>query len=199
MPDPIDPMPWMSAWLDAERRLADPSANPPVGGEDAMRRLLTLGRDYLAIGSEWWRHFAPQAQAAAVAATAPPGFEAMRALMVERYQRLFTPEFPTAASVPDTAAGSAGAMLRYRAAWQSYSQQIARIANDAFRRLAAELARTDAAAAPISSLRELHELWVDCGETAYAAAAHGEAFAAAQAELLAAFVELRFEQQQAAQ
>lgn len=199
MPDPQDPMPWMTAWLDAERRLADPSANPPVAGEDAMRRLFALGGDYLAIGSEWWKHFAPRAQAAAAVATAPPGFEAMRALMVGRYQRLFTSEFTPAPSVLGAASGGAGAMLRYQTAWQRYSQQVAMIANDAFRRLDAELARTDAAAAPITSLRELHELWVDCGETAHAAAAHGEAFAAAQAELLAAFVELRFEQQQAAQ
>ena len=41
------------------------------------------------------------------------------------------------------------------------------------------------------NLRELHSLWIDCGEAAYAAAAHRDEFAAAQAELLAAFVELR--------
>jgi hypothetical protein len=39
-------------------------------------------------------------------------------------------------------------------------------------------------------LRELHELWIECGEAAYAAAAHGEEFSAAQAELLAAMIEM---------
>ena len=46
-------------------------------------------------------------------------------------------------------------------------------------------------APPITTLRELHALWIDCGEAAYAAAAHRDEFAEAQAELLAAFVELR--------
>jgi hypothetical protein len=47
----------------------------------------------------------------------------------------------------------------------------------------------DAGLPPISSLRQLHELWVDCGEAAWAEAAHGDEFAEAQAELLAAWVE----------
>jgi hypothetical protein len=42
----------------------------------------------------------------------------------------------------------------------------------------------------VTTLRELHALWIDCGEAAWAAAAHGEEFAEAQAELLAAHVEL---------
>jgi hypothetical protein len=58
-------------------------------------------------------------------------------------------------------------------------------------RLAAALARSGPEAPPITTLRELHALWIDCGEAAYAAAAHREDFAEAQAELLAAFVELR--------
>jgi hypothetical protein len=37
----------------------------------------------------------------------------------------------------------------------------------------------------------LRALWIDCGEAAWAEAAHREAFAAALAELLAAWVELR--------
>ena len=53
------------------------------------------------------------------------------------------------------------------------------------------LAATGPEAQPITSLRELHALWVECGEAAYSQAAHREEFAAAQAELLSALVELR--------
>jgi polyhydroxyalkanoate synthesis regulator phasin len=48
----------------------------------------------------------------------------------------------------------------------------------------------------VTSLRQLHDLWVECGEQAYAAAAHRDDFAAAQAELLAAAIEWRFEQRE---
>ena len=61
-------------------------------------------------------------------------------------------------------------------------------------RLAAELADPAASGPPVTSLRQLHDLWVECGEQAYRAAAQGDAFATAQAELLMAMVELRFEQ-----
>ncbi len=46
-------------------------------------------------------------------------------------------------------------------------------------------------APPITSLRELQALWIECGEAAYAEAARREEFASAQAELLMALVELR--------
>ncbi len=62
---------------------------------------------------------------------------------------------------------------------------------DAGRRLAEALAASGPDAPPITSLRELQALWIDCGEAAYAEAARREEFALAQAELLMALVELR--------
>ena len=70
-------------------------------------------------------------------------------------------------------------------------EQATAIAIDACERLGASLSATGSAAPPITSLRDLHALWIECGEAAYAAAAHREEFAAAQAELLMALVELR--------
>ena len=49
--------------------------------------------------------------------------------------------------------------------------------------------------APIGSFRAMYDLWVESGEEAFAAAAHGADFAKAQAELNDALMELRAEQQ----
>jgi hypothetical protein len=51
------------------------------------------------------------------------------------------------------------------------------------------LSASGPAAPPVTTLRELHALWIECGEAAWAAAAHRDEFAEAQAELLAAHVE----------
>lgn len=119
------------------------------------------------------------------------GADAMRAIFADRYRQLFTPEFARSAPVPDPLQASAAAMTRWQAATQRFGLQIAAIANDASQRLTAQLLSNDAGLPPVTSLRQLHTLWIECGEAAYAAAAHGDEFAAAQVELLAAWVELR--------
>ncbi len=186
----------MSAWLEAQRSLQGGPAKAPANAEEAMRRGLAFGGDYLGIAGDWWRIFAQgPAGAPGMAPPAAMNLEPLRAHFIELYQRLFTPEIAMAAVAQHPAAGMAAAGARCQAAAQRFAGQVVAIATDAFRRLSTELATTDATAAPITSLRELHELWIECGEAAYAAAAHGDDFAEAQAELLAAFVELRFEQQ----
>ncbi len=130
--------------------------------------------------------------AAAVSGAVPAGptdFEALGRLFIERYQRLFTP--PGFAATGDRPAQAGAAFLRYQQAMERFARQANAIAVNAGERLAAALAQSGPDAPPITTLRELHSLWIDCGEAAYAAAAHREEFADAQAELLAAFVELR--------
>ena len=88
--------------------------------------------------------------------------------------------------------GDAGAAwIRYQQATERCAQLATAIALDASERLRVALADDGPGAKPITSLRELHALWVECGEAAYSRAAHREEFAAAQAELLSALVELR--------
>lgn len=116
--------------------------------------------------------------------------DALRAIFTDRYRQLFTPEFARIAPAPGPLYASAAATTRWQAATQRFGLQVAAIANDASQRLAALLLSDDAALPPVTSLRQLHELWIECGESAYAAAAHGDDFAAAQAELLDAWVEL---------
>ncbi len=117
-----------------------------------------------------------------------PGFDALRAPLMEHYRRLFTPVEVPAAGADDAKAGPA--WLRCQQAGERYARQVTAIATDACERLGASLAASGPEAPPITSLRELHALWIHCGEAAYLAAAHREEFSAAQAEWLAALVEL---------
>ena len=119
----------------------------------------------------------------------PENFDALRNPLIERYRQLFMP--PGLAAAGDRPANAGAAFLRYQQAMQEFTAQLSAIAMNAGERLAAALARSGPEAPPITTLRELHALWIDCGEAAYAAAAHREDFAEAQAEVLAAFVELR--------
>jgi hypothetical protein len=108
--------------------------------------------------------------------------------LVEGYRRLFTPPaFVSTRDLPDAGAK----LLRYQSAVGRFSGQVSAIALDASRRFSAALSAEGPGAAPITSLRELHALWIDCGEAAWGEAAHREEFADAQAELVAALVELR--------
>jgi hypothetical protein len=119
----------------------------------------------------------------------PANPDAFRNPLIERYRQLFIP--PGLAAAGGGPANAGAAFLRYQQAMQAFTAQVSAIAMNAGERLAAALARSEPEAPPITTLRELHALWVDCGEAAYAAAAHRDEFAEAQAELLAAFVELR--------
>jgi hypothetical protein len=113
---------------------------------------------------------------------APPSF-------AEPYRLLFAiPGFPPAA--PGTAAPDSS-MRRYQQAAVRVGQLLSDAAADAVRRLDAALAADGPDALPITSLRELQTLWIDCGESAWSAAAQREEFAVAQAELLAAWAALR--------
>ena len=179
---PAPNQPWIQAWLDAQRelaRLAGSDSAADAAASAAQQRLAAFAADYAGLA------------AAAFAARQPGGLslEAFSAPLVERYQRLFMP--PGLLPVHPEAGQASAAWSRMQQASQRYAQIALAIATDAGRRLVAALSVSSASAAPITTLRELHLLWVDCGEAAWAAAVHGEDFAEAQAELLAALVELR--------
>lgn len=108
------------------------------------------------------------------------------AILAAGYRQLFM----LAAPVPQAPPGTAAA-LRLQRATQAFGALAAAAAVDAAERFQSALAATDPALPKITTLRALHQLWIDCGETAHAAAAHAPAWAQAQAELLNALVELR--------
>jgi hypothetical protein len=151
--------------------------------QEAIGRLTDYGRDFAGIAEDCCRFFAR--------AGATGGFEALRTPFIERYRRLFTPEGAWTAGAKIGVGGTSPAYLRWQRASRELGEQVALIAADAFERLSAALTSSDPEAAPITSVRALHELWIDCGEAAYAAVARTPAYAEAQSELLAAIVEWR--------
>lgn len=172
MADASPAMPWLEPWLKVQQQLSQFGTAP-------SRRLMEFGNDYAGIAAEFWNRMQSP--------TREPDLAGLQAGLVERYRHLFTPVV-----LPAPAAGGTGtASIRCQQAALRFSRQATAIAIDAGARLSAALAATGPDSPPITSLRELHALWIECGEAAYAVHAHRKEFADAQAELLAAFVELR--------
>ena len=118
-----------------------------------------------------------------------PAASASPQSFAEPYRLLFA-----LAGLPVAGSGTAApdaSIRRYQQAAERVGKLLTDTAADAARRLDASLAADGPDALPITSLRELQALWIDCGEAAWSAAAHREEFAEAQAELLAAWVALR--------
>ena len=129
------------------------------------------------------------ARLAGAALATNPAASAAPQSFAEPYRLLFTvPVFPVDRESP---AAPAASMQRYQQAAERVGMLLTDAAADAGRRLCTALAAEAPDAPPITSLRELQALWIDCGEAAWSAAAHREEFAEAQAELLAAWVALR--------
>jgi hypothetical protein len=145
-----------------------------------MRDFHESAQAYAAFAADCWR--------AGLGAAVP-----LAGVFAEHYRRLLAPVMPAEAVAATAVPALAAAATRCQRAAQALAALANGVATDAARRLTAELARTDAA--PITTLRELHDLWVECGEQAWSAAVHQDAFGDAQSEWLASLVELHFEQQ----
>ncbi|HEU0225354.1 MAG TPA: poly(R)-hydroxyalkanoic acid synthase subunit PhaE [Steroidobacteraceae bacterium] len=117
----------------------------------------------------------------------------LQAALAEHYSRMILAAMPPELTAPGTLPAQAAAVSHCQRAAQALAARASAIGADAARRLVAELSRTDAAAAPITTLAALHELWIECGEAAWSAAVHQDDYAAAQAEWLASLVELQLE------
>src|SRR5688500_10875969 len=143
--------------------------------------------------SEFSQGFA--ARAAALhghGSSAPATPETPQDSMAPGSKRVFAPAASAAAAPAATrTAGSDAAWVRYQRATMRSAELASAIALEAGRRFAEALAQSGPQAPPITSLRELHALWIECGEAAYGEAARRDEFAAAQAELVMALVELR--------
>ena len=179
--------PWMTAWQDAQREfsrlttMAAAPANPATA--EVQQRLADYARDYAGVAAAAFAQWQPGGQ--------PFHFDALREPLTELYRQLFMPKGLASAFSDPSNAGAGPLLRRAQLAGERYAGIAAAIAADAGRRLGAALAASGPSSPPVTSLRELHALWIECGEAAWAAAAHGEEFSAAQAELLGALVELR--------
>ena len=119
----------------------------------------------------------------------PFDLEGIQRALAAHYQGLFTPPAPAALAAPG-GANAGAAFVRYQEAAARSGVLVAEIAREASGRFARALAAGGPDAPPITSLRELHALWIECGEAAYHDAAHREDFAEAQAALVGALAEL---------
>jgi len=75
--------------------------------------------------------------------------------------------------------------------YASFSQLLTKVSAEAVERLAKRVTRRAQSNEPIGSFRAMYDLWVDSGEEAFAAAAHGADFAKAQSELNDALMALK--------
>ncbi len=169
------------------------------GGAQALRRMREFGDDYLGITRELWRLIESQSTATPGASSPAlrEGLEQLHDALKEKFERMYVPVMDPLHAQQQATERLMSTSLRWQRASARMSQLLSVAATAAVGNLAAALAGPLAAGPPVTSLRQLHDLWVECGERAYAAAAHSEEFAAAQAELLSAMVELRFEQHRA--
>jgi len=167
-----------------------------AGGE-AVGRIHEFGEAYLGMTRELWRLAESHASNGPGASWQAPAenLDQLRDGLKEMLERLHAPVFgPLLAQQQQSAERMMKTTQRWQRAATRMNELLAAIAADAIDRLIAALAAPADPGTPVTSLRQLHDLWIECGERAYATAAHGEEFAAAQSELLAAMVEMRFEQ-----
>ena len=162
----------------------------------AIRRIREFTDDYLGITRELWKLVEAHAsgEPGASSQALGKGLDQLRDALKEKFERLYVPPFGPLHAEQQATDRLMATTLRWQRAVARVSELLSTVAADAVEKLIAALAGPDASGPPVTSLRQLHELWVECGERAFALVAHSEDFAAAQAELLAAMVELRFEQ-----
>jgi class III poly(R)-hydroxyalkanoic acid synthase PhaE subunit len=165
---------------------------------EAMRRIRDFGEDYLGITRELWKLVESQGSQQPDSPTLAfeKGLEQLCDALKEKFQHLYIPAFGPLHTQQEATERLMSATLRWQRAMSQVTELLSAVATDAVAKLVAALSGPDASGPPVTSLRQLHDLWVDCGERAYASAAHSEEFAAAQTELLAAMVEMRLEQRQ---
>lgn len=151
---------------------------PPTDPLFLQRTLDGYAQAFAALAGAAWNAAEPR----------PADPAALRHAFAAGYRRLFAPTSLARGGPPS---GQGPAFEQYQRAAARAAELAAGIALDAGRRLAEALAASGPDAPPITSLRELQSLWIECGEAAYGEFARREEFATAQAELLMALVELR--------
>lgn len=183
-------------WTEAQEAFLRQASE---GGAEAVRRIRQFGDDYLGMTQELWKFV--EAGASATAGTGAPapgdGLDQLRESLKDKFARALLPAFAALQGQGLAGERLMAATLRWQRAAARIGELQAVIAADAVEKLAAALSGPDASGSPVTTLRGLHELWVDCGERAYAKVAHGDDYAAAQAELLMSMVEMLFEQRRA--
>lgn len=176
--------PWIGLWRTTQAELLRTAAG---GGAPetmpsilAARRMLDMGGDYAALAADYWRRAGTVGE--------PAALDAAGAALAGRYLQLFMAGITSSLGRHASQGAVSGRWERATARLMRHAEAIA---IDAGRRLSDALAENGPEATPVTTLRGLFELWVACGEAAWAAAVHHDDFAEALAECLEALVELR--------
>ena len=166
------------------------------GGAETLRRIREFGSDYLGITQQLWKLVKSVASGQPGVSSQPieKGLDALRHALKEKFEHQYVPMVAPLQTQQQATERLMNAALRWQRAATRVGELLSTVATDAVGKLIATLADPDASGPPVTSLRQLHDLLVECGEQAYSTAAHSDDFAAAQAELLTAMIEMRFEQ-----
>jgi hypothetical protein len=176
-----------AAWLEQQQEFWSRLAAGQGGSvpPETLQRLADFGSQYASLTHEFWQRFA------AGGSEGPADSAGLQALFLAAYQQALR---PASLQLPDHGHHVA-VLVRLQQATHAFGQLLVAIAADAAARLMAALATPSADR--IVSVAGLHELWLESGEQAWAAAAPRADFVAAQQELLAALTEWRAVQMEA--
>ena len=86
--------------------------------------------------------------------------------------------------------------LKHGQAFHDYQTELGQVASRAIDKLGTRLLKRSQDGKPVESLREAYDLWVDCGEDAYAEVATSATFIAAQARLTNTLMAVKRHEQQ---
>ena len=193
----------------------------PDSSRDLTRKMMEFGEGYLGVAREFWKLAEATQAGSADAAHLQRELAALQSSFAEGFSRLYSSgplggdlmaawqkmgaaatggEAPAIPGMPalgplrerqEAMERLGRASLKYQQALGRFGELLSRVSGDAVGRLAKRVTRQVQSEQPIGSLRAMYDLWVDAGEEAYAAAAHGPEFAKAQAELNDALRELK--------
>lgn len=213
---------WFGTWMSAQRDLWEsllgvrppgvPSSGPdtasgawapglPESPRQLAARMLEVGESYLGVTRQVWKALEAVQGASAAQADLAKQLDALKSQFLAGFAQAFPagagalPALGPTRERQQAAERLQRAVLRYQQALARFSDMLAKVSSEAVERLAERLKEGVGAGRPPDSLRAVYDLWVECGEQAYAAAAHAPEFAQVQAELSDALLDLRREQQ----
>lgn len=184
----------------------------PESSRDVAARMLEFGEGYIGVTRQAWKALEAAQGASVAQADLARQLDSLKTQFAQGFAQVFPGMASAGVPGPGAAPGSlpalgptrerqqaaqrlAQAAARYQQAFAAFTALLGRVSSGAVERLAQRLSEGAGAGKAPDSLRAVYDLWVDCGEQAYAAAAHTPEFSKAQAELNEALLDLRREQQ----
>jgi polyhydroxyalkanoate synthesis regulator phasin len=180
----------------------------PESSRDVAARMLEFGEGYLGVTRQAWKALEAAQGASAAQADLARQLDSLKTQFAQGFAQVFpgmaSAGVPAPGALPalgparerqQAAERFAQAAARYQQAFAAFTTLLGRVSSGAVERLAQRLSEGAGAGTAPGSLRAVYDLWVECGEQAYAAAAHTPEFSKAQAELYDALLDLRREQQ----